>query len=113
MRKKIVIFILLCIIIVIPILLAVYKDYGRKQAYKYANYFVEFTHKPTYMSQPVITEDVSVEKIIKQTPFELVFLINWGDNERAYVSIKNLMVKEHHTTEVQVLDKSKHFMIYQ
>lgn len=65
------------------------------------------------MSQPVITEDVSVEKIIKQTPFELVFLIKWGDGERAYVSIENLMVKSHHKIEVHVLEKSKHFIIYQ
>jgi 4-hydroxy-3-methylbut-2-enyl diphosphate reductase IspH len=113
MKKKIVIFVLLCIISIMSILLIAYRGYGREQAIKYTTHFVEVTHRPIYIREPIITEDVQVEKILRQTPFELIFLIKWGDDEKAYASIKNWMTKAHDTIEVQVIDKSKLLVIYE
>jgi hypothetical protein len=113
MRKKISIFALLCILSVTSILLTVYRDHGRKQAYNYAMHLVEYTHLPAYNREPVITKDVQIEKIVKQIPFDLVFLIKWRDNEKAYASINNWMTKAHDTIEVHVVDKSKFIVIYE
>jgi hypothetical protein len=90
-----------------------YRNFGFKQANKYAGHFVEFTHRPYFNSEPVITQDVKVEKIIKQTPLEIVFMIKWGNNEKAYVTVENWMTKAHDTIELHVVDKGKLIVIYE
>ncbi len=113
MKKKVINLAVPCIVPIAVVLFIVYRDFGLKQANKYAGYFVEFTHRPTYNREPVITQDVEVEKIIKQTPLEIVFTIKWGNDERAYVTVENWMTKAHDTIELHVIDKGKLFVIYE
>lgn len=113
MRKKRLILVLFCILVIVASLFSAYKSYGLKQANKYARSFVTLTHRLPYQNKPVITEDVQVVKIIKQTPSELVFLIKWGSNEKAYANIENWMTKAHDTIEVHVIDNSKLLVIYE
>jgi hypothetical protein len=91
----------------------VYRNFGLKQANKYAGYFVEFTHRPTYKREPVITHDVKIEKIIKQTPLKIVFMIKWGNNEKAYATVENWMTTAHNKIELHVIDKGKLIVIYE
>lgn len=109
MKKKIIIFILLC---TISSLLAIcYSYYGKTKAYQYAKHLSERTK--FIPNQLVIEENVQVEKIIKQTPSNLVILIKWGNDEKAYISINNWMTKAHDKIEVHPIDKDKIMVIYE
>lgn len=82
-----------------------YRNYGRTKANEYAKFLKNITsNMPARLD---IKEDVQVEKIIKQTPTNLVMLIKWGDNEKAYISIKNWMTRAHDHIEIDAIDKQK------
>jgi hypothetical protein len=85
------------------LLIVSYRSYGRTKA----NVYIEFL-KATSPPFPLdIKDDVHIEKIIQQTPTNLVMLIKWGDDEKAYISIKNWMTKAHNFVEIDVVDKQK------
>jgi hypothetical protein len=112
MKKKIIAFILLCTISIL--LVVYYRGYGRTKAYAYAKHFAEVSDRRTsFVRQLVITDDVQVEKIIKQTPLNLVYLIKWGDGEKAYINIDNWMTRAHDFIEVHPVDKNKIMVIYE
>jgi hypothetical protein len=113
MKKKVITLALPCIVLIAVMLFMIYRNFGLKQANKYARYFVEVTHRPTFKREAVITQDVKVEKIIRQTPIEIVFMIKWGNNEKAYVTVENWMTKAHDTIELHVVDKGKLIVIYE
>lgn len=39
--------------------------------------------------------------------------ILWGNNEKAFATIENWMTKAHDTIQLQVIDKSKSFVMYE
>jgi hypothetical protein len=109
LKKKITLLSLL--VIITSLLIVSYRSYGRTKANEYVNLLNSLPQ-----SFPVkldIKEDVHIVKIIKQTPTNLVMLIKWGDNEKAYISIKNWMTKVHDFIEVDAVDKEKSFVIYE
>jgi hypothetical protein len=109
LKKKITI---LSLLVVISLLLIVsYRSYGRTKANEYVNLLNSLP--PNFPVKLDIKEDVHIVKIIKQTPTNLVMLIKWGDNEKAYISIKNWMTKVHDFIEVDAVDKEKSFVIYE
>lgn len=103
MKRKIAAFIAL--FTTIALLIVFYKDYGRRKANEYAKSFAVRT--PIPISELDIWDDVQVERIIRQTPINLIMLIKWGDNEKAYVSIDHWMTKVHDTILIHAVDKKK------
>jgi hypothetical protein len=103
LKKKITIFSLLVIVSIL--LIVSYKNYGRTKANEYLKLLKSIPFMS--LSKLDIKDDVQVEKIIKQTPTNLVILIKWGDNEKAYISIENWMTKAHDHIEIDAVDKQK------
>lgn len=103
MKKKIKIFIVLLAIAVL--LITSFKQYGVKKANDYAKFLASSI--PKSLPNPGITEDVQVEKILKQTPTNIVIIVKWGDNERAYISIEHWMTKAHDFIEINAVDKKR------
>jgi hypothetical protein len=103
MKKKVAVFIVL--FITVALLIVFYKDYGKRKANEYAKFLAVRTSLPIYELE--IGDDVQIERIIRQTPINLVMLIKWGDNERAYVSIDHWMTKAHDTILIHAVDKKK------
>ena len=100
MKKKLVFLILF--LLFITIITVTIKNYEISRADEYAR-LVEYMMK----KEPArfdIQQEVKVEKIIRGTPSELIILVNWGKNEKAYVSIKNWFTKEHDTIEIYTLN---------
>jgi len=109
LKKKISILVLL--IAVVGLLTVCYISYGRTKANEYVMLLKSITKISN--NKLDIKGDVKVEKIIKQTPTNLVVLIKWGDNEKAYMSIKNWMTKAHDHIELDVVDKEKSRIMYE
>lgn len=107
MKKKIAISIF--VFAAAALLIVSFKQYGAKKANDYAKFLARSI--PKSISGPGITDDVQVEKIIKQTPVNMVMLVKWGDNERAYISIDNWMIKMHYYIEIHAVDKNKSMVI--
>lgn len=108
LKKKIVLIVLL--IAVIGALFLGYKSYGRKKA----NDYVMTLKSLDAVSQGIdISENVKIEKIIKQTPSTLVVLVKWGNNERTYLTINKWMTRSGDTIEIDVVDKSRSRILYE
>lgn len=107
MKRKLAI----CIFLLVTTILLIisFRQYGIKKANDYAKFLARTI--PKSIPNPGITEDVQVEKILKQTPENIVMLIKWGDNERAYVSIEHWMSKMHDFIEIHAVDKKKSIVI--
>jgi hypothetical protein len=103
MRRKIVLFIVL--FTTVALLIFLYKNYGRRKANEYAKHLG--VRRPLPIYELDIGDDVQIERIIRQTPINLVMLIKWGDNEKAYVSIDHWMTKAHDTILIHAVDKKK------
>jgi hypothetical protein len=103
LKKKIII---LSILITTGILLTVsYRSYGIKKANEYARRLT--TLAPVFTAEG----DAHVEKIIRQTPANLVILIKWGDNKEAYISVMNWMTGVNDSIDVDVVDESKSLQV--
>lgn len=61
----------------------------------------------------VSQERIQVEEIIKRTPVELVLMVKWGYNEKAYVSIKNWLTRKHDRIVIYPLDIDRSMAIYE
>jgi hypothetical protein len=58
-------------------------------------------------------ERIRVEEIIKRTPTELVMLIRWGCDGRAYVNIKNWLTRKHDRITIYPLDPTWGIKVYE
>ncbi|MEG0775326.1 hypothetical protein [Clostridium sp.] len=102
MKKKKTIILLL--VIIVGISFWGYIVYGREKANNYITMLKsidEVSHRVGF------SDDVRVEKIIKQTPTTLVIRAKWGDNEKMYLTINKWMTRGFDTMEVDVIDKNK------
>lgn len=98
--KKYLIF-LISIILIFALIIVIIKNYEISRANDYASLAESIMKKEPARFD--IKQGVKVDKIIKATPAELIILINWGENEKAYVSIKNWIMKEHDHIEIYTL----------
>ena len=101
MKKKIII--LVTLIIVAVLLIVSFISYSSHKANEYTKNLTDVIL--TASGKPDIKENVQLEKIIKRTPTNLVILVKWGNNERAYISIENWMTKRHDYIEVDIVGK--------
>lgn len=90
------------IILLFALIMVFVKSYETSRADEYAGLIESIMKKEPARFN--LKQGVKVEKIIKGTPSELILLINWGEKEKAYVSIKNWLTKEHDSIEIYTLD---------
>lgn len=108
MKKKIAIF--LSSIIIIAIVLSVsFISYGNYKAKKYVKRYSEDILK---VSNSDAKTDVELDKIIKETPTNLIISVKWRDNEKAYISIKNWIVDAPNHITIDIVDKNKHISVF-
>lgn len=81
-----------------------YLGYGRTKANKYIDMLSSVEKISPRFG---FSDDVKVEKILKQTPTTLIILVKWGEDERMYLTVNKWMTKGFDTMEVDVVDKSK------
>lgn len=108
MRKKITL--IFIVMIVMGALTVGYKSYGRAKAEDSIRLLKGFS---AVGNRDKFTDDIRVEKIIKQTPSTLVVLVKWDDNEKMYLTINNWMGRHFETIEVDIVDKEKGGVIYE
>lgn len=109
MRKKIII--LIIFVISVGLLNISYKSYVSAKANEYVEFLKSMPKNTTIKID--IKDDIKVEKIIRQTPTNLVMLVKWGDNEKLYINIENWMTKAHDRIEIDVVDKEKSLIMYE
>lgn len=102
--------ILLSSIIIIVIVLSVsFISYGNHRAKKYVKRYSEDILK---VSNSDDKTNVELDKIIKETPTNLILSVKWGNNEKAYISIKNWMVDAPNHVTIDIVDKNKHIAAF-
>lgn len=81
-----------------------YLGYGRTKA---NNYITMLASVEEISPRFGFSDDVKVEKIIKQTPATLIILVKWGEDERLYLTVNKWMRKGFEKMKADVVDKSK------
>ena len=99
---------LIMLILSISLFLA-YNSYTKSIVREYI-YFLNSTNLKMFSKLGIVGE-VQLEKIIKQSPNNLVMLIKIGEDNKAYVTIENWMTKAHDRMQIHVIDNEKIIII--
>lgn len=108
MKKRIIL--VFIIMIVMGALTVGYRSYGRAKAEDAVRILKGFS---AVGNRDKFTDDIKVEKIIRQTPTTLVVLVKWDDNEKMYLTIDKWMGRHFDNIQVDIVDKEKGGVIYE
>lgn len=95
-------------LILITALLLAYNSYAKSMVRNYI-YFLNSSTRA--FSKLELRGEIQLEKIIKQSPSNLVILIKIGESNKGYVTIENWMTKAHDCMQIHVIDNAKTIII--
>jgi hypothetical protein len=111
MKKKILIAMIVIIMATASIVL--YSNYARARIQYHVNSLNISSSRmpPSIREQYGLEGKVELQRVIKQSPGELVMLVKWGD-DTAFVSIENWLAKHTGRTQVRIFEKGRGFTRY-
>lgn len=109
MKKKIIIIAIIFIAIISSVI--AYRYYTGSQVKRYLNNLTQMS-KSTIFSSRGLTGNIQLERIVKESPKELIMIVKWGDDE-VYISIENWLTKEHDKIQICPFDKKKSMLFFE
>lgn len=111
MKKKSLI--AMIVIIMSAASIALYSNYAKARIQYHVNRLNIYSSRMPHpiMKQYGLEGKVELQRVIKQTPGELVMLVKWGEDD-AFVSIENWLSKYIGRMQVRVFEKGRGFTRY-
>lgn len=109
MKKKIAVIAIILIVIISSVI--AYRHYTGSQVKMYLNSLTQMS-KSTIFSSRGLTGNIKLERIVKESPKELIMIVKWGDDE-VYISIENWLTRAHDKMQICPFDKKKSMLFYE
>lgn len=109
MKKKIAVIAIILIAIISSVI--AYRNYTGLQVKRYLNTLTQMS-KAKAFSGKGLTGNIQLERIVKESPKELIMIVKCGDDE-AYISIENWLTGAHDKIQIYPFDKEKSMRFYE